>query len=205
MHTHIGTTVFNNFSKSYPYRWGLDSAVAQELTQSLTGAGFEVVDLEKEGVRFSDVSPLAEAEGGTWRIVPGKESRVPDWKRQGLRAIVVVKEGEVMADIECLGGPCSERDMYASGLFTRSFFGATRYKAVAAFQLNLVLLDPVADLAKAGALNELMMFPAVPMSRDFSLENFSQASEADLAPVRAAVLAFSKKMGDAIVKTLALR
>src|SRR6266446_5740584 len=76
VHTHIGTTVFNNFEKKYLYRWNLDSAVAEVLKNSLSKSGFAVVDLENEGLRYSDVTPLVVGDGEKWKVAPGKENTV---------------------------------------------------------------------------------------------------------------------------------
>src|SRR3989442_8877322 len=73
VHSHIGTTVFNNFNRKYPYSWNLDAAVAQALGRSLASAGFTPVDLEAQGLRYDDVTPLVLADGDKWKVAPGKE------------------------------------------------------------------------------------------------------------------------------------
>jgi hypothetical protein len=203
VHTHIGTTVFNNFEKKYPYRWNLDSAVAETLKSSFSKSGFAVVDLENEGLRYSDVTPLVVADGEKWKVAPGKENTVRDLaERKGLKAVIVVKETRVMTALECAGGPCSERYANASGMYTRSFLGFTRYNAVAAFGLNVYVLDPLADIAKADALRTMMRMPAIPLATYPVPANFEQLTETELLPVRDAILKFSDHMGTEIAKAL---
>ena len=203
VHTHIGTTVFANFEKKYPYKWDLDSALAERLSNSLTTAGFTVINLENEGVRYSDVTPLVVGDGERWKVAPGKENTVrqlAEGKR--LRAVVVVKETRVMTALECAGGPCSERYANASGMYTRSFLGATRYNAVAAFGVNVYVLNPLADTAKVDPLRTMLRMPAVALPRHPAPADFEQITEAELLPVRDAVLKFSDKMAEEIAKTL---
>ena len=42
-HTHIGTTVFNNFEKKYSYSWNLGEDVTRTIDRTVRGAGLEVV------------------------------------------------------------------------------------------------------------------------------------------------------------------
>lgn len=203
LHTHIGTTVFNNFEKKYPYKWNLDSAVTVALTNSLSKAGFTVIDLENEGVRYGDITSLIVGEGGKWKVVPGKENTVRELvERKSLKAVVLVKETRVMTALECAGGPCSERYANASGMYTRSFLGLTRYNAVAAFGLNVYMLNPLADISKADPLRTMMRIPAIPLGNFAAPANFEQITEAELVPVRDAILKFSDRMAAEIAVAL---
>ena len=203
VHTHIGTTVFNNFEKKYAYRWNLDSAVAEVLKNSLSKSGFVVLDLEDEGLRYGDVTPLVVTDGEIWRMAPGKENTVRELtERKSLKAVVVVKETRVMTALECGAGPCSERYANASGMYTRSFFGRTRYNAVAAFSLNVYVLEPLADLARTGALRTMMRIPAIPLANYPAPANFQELREHELFSVRDAILRFSEQMATEIVKAL---
>lgn len=203
IHTHIGTTIFNNFEKSYPYQWGLDLAITDILTSALSQAGFEVVDLEKDGVRYSAITPLVVNDRGAWRLSPGKDKVYRALlKEKGLKAIVVVKETRVMSALECAGGPCTPRYTEASGLYTRSFLGIDHYIAVAAFDLDVCVLDPLANLAEADPLRSMMSQPVVPLKDFADPKDFKQLTEADLRPVRDAILKFSEQMSREITKQL---
>jgi hypothetical protein len=203
LHTHIGTTVFNNFEKKYPYQWRLDSTVAEVLRTTLSKSGFTVVDLENEGIRYNDVTPLVIGDGEKWKVAPGKENTVRELaERKVLKAVVVVKEARVMTALECAGGPCSEHYANASGLYTRSFLGLTRYKAVAGFALNVYVLNPPADISRADPLRTMMRMPAIPLGNYPTPANFEQITEAELLPVRDAILKFSEQMAAEIAKAL---
>ena len=203
VHTHIGTTAFNNFEKKYPYQWRLDTTVAEVLGHSLAKSGLTVVDLEKEGVGYSDVTPLVVGDGEKWKVAPGKENTVQELaNRKGLKAVAVIKEARVMTALECAGGPCSERYANASGLYTRSFLGVTRYHAVAAFALNVYVLNPPADISRADPLRTMMRMPAIALGNYPAPRNFEQITEAEFLPVREAILKFSEQMAAEIAKAL---
>jgi hypothetical protein len=107
-----------------------------------------------------------------------------------------------MTALECAGGPCSERYANASGLYTRSFLGLTRYNAVAGFALNVYVLNPPADISRADPLRSMMRMPAIPLGNYPAPANFEQITEAELLPVRDAILKFSEQMAAEIAKAL---
>ena len=202
-HTHVGTTVFNNFAKNAPYKWDLNAGVKQIVQQNVKKAGFTAVDLQAEGIRYSDVSDLIQAKDDVWQVVPGKEEafrRLRD--RLRLKAFIVLKEARVMASLECGGGPCSERYADTSGLFTRSFFGITRYSAVAAFQWNVFTLDPLADIARADPLRQLLRMPATHLPNFKTPVRFEDLTEEEFAPVKDAILKFTDTTAESALKAL---
>lgn len=202
-HTHIGTTVFNNFTKKYPYHWNLSADVTRKIEHSVRSAGFTVVDLRKEGINYAEISGLIQSAGEKWQIASGKEETIRRLREQlQLKALLVIKETRVMTALECAGGPCSERYADSSGLYTRSFFGLTRYNAVAAYQWNVFVLDPVADVAKADPLRMMLRMPATPLSGFKDPADFENLTEAEFAPVRDAILRFAELASNEAVKAL---
>lgn len=202
-HTHVGTTVFNNFTKKYPYAWNLNSEIARTVHQAIRNSGLTPVDLRLEGIQYADVSELIQAFGEKWQVGSGKEEAVRRLRDQlKLKALLVLKEGRVMTALECAGGPCSERYADASGLYTRSFFGSTRYHAVAAFHWNFFVLDPVADAAKADPLRSMLRIPATPLLAYKDPATFDNLTEPELSPVRDAIVRFSESAVAEILKIL---
>lgn len=202
-HTHIGTTVFNNFTKTYPFNWNLNAEVTRTIEQSVKSAGLTPVNLKVEGIQYAEVAGLLKPSGENWQIAAGKEStfqRLRDQLR--LKALFVLKESRVMTALECSGGPCSERYANSSGLYTRSFFGSTRYNAVAAYQWNVFVLDPLADAANADSLRSMLRMPAIPLQKFKEPANFENLTEAEFLPVRDAVLQFTEKASAQALKTL---
>ncbi|MCL1962242.1 MAG: hypothetical protein FWG56_10860 [Desulfovibrionaceae bacterium] len=202
-HTHIGTTVFNNFVKNYSYNWNLGADVTRTVEQTIAGAGFTVVDLRKEGLNYAEVSGLIQPVKGGWQIVPGKEGMIRRLREEfRLKALLVVKEGQATAALECAGGPCVARYVNNSGLYTHSIFGLTAYLAVAAYRWNVFVLDPVADVAMADPLKTMLQYPSVRLFGFKSPVDFKNLTEAEFVPVRDAILKFTEKVSKEAVKDL---
>jgi len=202
-HMHIGTTIFNNFTKKYPYNWNLSADITRTIEQSVRGAGFTVVDLRQEGINYAEISDLIQPSGEKWQIAFGKEEIIYRLREQlQLKALLVVKETRVMAALECMGGPCSERYADSSGLYTRSFLNLTSYNAVAAYQWNVFVLDPVADAAKVDPLSSMLRIPAIFLSGFKDPADFKNLTETEFAPVRKAILRFVELTSNEAVKAL---
>jgi hypothetical protein len=202
-HAHVGTTVFNNFYKKYPYQWKLGPEITRSVESAVKNAGFAVVDLRSEGLRYADVSGLVQIADDKWQIAAGKEGaarRLRDQLR--LKAVIVVKEAKVLAALECGGGPCSERYTEHSGLYTRSIFGLTAYHAVAAYEWNVIVLDPVVDIAKAEPMLSMLSIPATRFADFKEPADFKNLTEAEFAPVRSAVMRFVDYTSMEAVKAL---
>ncbi|SRR5712692_6100852 len=200
VHTHEGTTFFTNFEKKYPYQWHLDSAVTEVPKNSLSKAGFAVIDLETDGLRYSDVTSLIVWDGEKWKPGPGKENTVRELvERRGLRAVVVVKETPIGIGGSVVKPPHSAN---ASGLYTDGSLD-TQYKAVAAFRLNVYVLNPLANISEA---NPLLIWTirkrVTPLTNFPAPANFEQITEAEFLPVRDVILKFSEQMAVEIAKAL---
>ena len=202
-HTHVGTTVFNNFVKKYPYQWNLGAEVRRIIERSVNEAGFTVVDLRQEGFDYQKVAGLIQTTGGKWQVAAGKEEVVRQLREQHkLKALIVVKDAPVMASLECSGGPCTARYVDHSGLYTRSVFGYTSYRAVAAFPWNVYVLDSVADISLAEPLRPMLGEPSYFLRSFKSPANFENLTEAEFQPVREGILSFTQEAFKAVVKVL---
>lgn len=202
-HMHVGTTVFSNFSKRYDYNFNLQSDVTRTIEKSLRDAGLVAVDLRSAGLSHADLSGLIQITDEKWQIAAGKESVAQRLRNElGLKAVLVLKEARVLAALECFGGPCTERYMDASGMFTRSFMGATGYSAIAAYRWNVFVLDPVADTARTDTFRKITGIPAIRL-RDFNTPaDLNNLTERELAPIRDAILKLTEDATVEAVKTL---
>lgn len=195
-HTHIGTTIFNDFAKKYPYNWNLSSDVTHAVEQTVRNSGFTAVDLRAEGIQYSDVSGLIQASGEKWQIASGKEDTMRRLRDQlHLKALLILKETRVMARN-------GERYAGASGLYTRSSFGLTSYNAVAAYEWNVFVLDPIADAAKTDPLRSMLQISETPLLGFKDPANFENLTEAEFSPVRDAILQFIEIATTEAIKTL---
>lgn len=188
-HTHIGTTVFNNFSTPYPYDMALKSKVHQIVEQAFKSAGLQAVNLSDAGVRSVDLAGLVELSGNQWRTGQGKEATLTRLKNDlNLKAVLTIRTERALAMVECTGGPCNFRFVNAPGLFTRSLFGPTRYFAVAAYQWNLYALDPVVDLARVKPLVDTVYMPSTELRGFTDPVDFKKLTAEELIPVRDGIL-----------------
>jgi hypothetical protein len=191
LHTHIGTTVFNNFEKNYPYRWQLAADLRTAIERELAHAGFEPVDLAAAGVSATQLQGLVEVRDGAWALGTDTAAFARDLARdRKLKAVVLVRDEAVMAMMQCSGGPCSFFTARAPGLFTRSFLGLNTYLAVAALHWNAYHLDPPADLAAVGPLAERLRRPVTRLS-DYQPAELGSLTEADFVPVHDAIVQFA--------------
>jgi hypothetical protein len=191
VHSHIGTTIFNNFDKTYPYQWTLRKDVQAAVADAVAQAGFVAVDLAAAGLRYEDVDGLVAAADGSWRIAAGREEAVQRLAGTlGLRAVVTLKAQATVVLMQCAGGPCSFFAASNPGLFTRSFLGMTNYIAAPAFAWHVYVFSPPADVASSDALAGRLKMPAVRL-HDYSPADFSNLTEADFVPVHDAIVHFA--------------
>lgn len=177
--------------------------MSRVVQQSVKSSGFEAIDLNAAGIQYSDVAGLIKANSEQWQVTPGKEDTVRRLREQlKLKALVVIKEERVLAALECAGGPCAERYADTSGLYTRSFFGITRYNAVAAFKWNVFVLDPITNTAGVDSMREILRIPATPLPGFKDPATFDKLTEAEFVPVRDAILRFTEVTTTEAMKTL---
>lgn len=190
-HTHIGTTVFNNFSKSYPYSWDLSTRIGNVIHKRLEAAGLAAVDLRVTGLTASVITGIVQVSGDTWVIASDKTALAKRLREeQKVGAVIVVRPANVLALLECSGGPCSERMVGSPGLFSRSIFGMTRYFSVPAFGWSIYSLTPPADLARADPLARQIRMQSAPV-QGISPADFYALTERDLQPVLESILTTS--------------
>lgn len=205
-HTHVGTTVFNNFSTRYPYDMALKSKVYQTVENAVRAAGLQAVNLSDAGVRSVDLSGLIELSGNEWKTGPGKEDALIRLKNDlNLRAVLTIRTARALAMVECSGGPCNFRYVNEPGLFTRSVFGPTRYFAVAAYQWNLYSLDPVADLARVKPLVDTVYLPSTPLRGFKDPADFKKLTADELVPVLEGILESVQTAATVAVQSLNVR
>lgn len=202
-HAHIGTTIFNNFQKQYPYNWDLEVFTYVQVDSQLKKAGFITINLKKAGFTFAEIKHLVTQHDKEWAHNPqtvDASTRLRD--DFGLSAVVVIKESQVQADLECAGGPCSNRMIGGSGLYSRSMFGMTRYKAVAAITTKIFLLDPPAQLDRNGPLSSQWDDRAINLNDYAGAEDFDNFTKNELQPVRIAIEEYITRMAENIVTSL---
>jgi hypothetical protein len=145
-HTHMGTTIFNNFTKVYPYDWGIRRHIVDNLEKSLREKGYKYKILDKNRYKTSDLKELIISESGSWVVNPKKEQIYKSLKDDGLKAVIVISDGRhlMQAIYTGFGSSLLEADGY--GLFTRSMLGIDNYFAAPSFGADVYILNPLADI-----------------------------------------------------------
>ena len=201
-HTHVGNTVFNNFEKNYDLNWHLSEDISGNLKQKLTSAGFDYVEISNQDFKYEDLNGLIHPENGHWEINASKQSVYKKLQDVGLKGIIVVKEKPVTALLECAGGPCSDWTTPNSGLFTRSIFFSTFYRPVAALDANIFLLNPLADLSKGNAFQDVQKLRSANLRNYKSPADFKNLTSDEWLPIESAIKDYINKMTSSAVESL---
>lgn len=92
-HTYVGTTVFNNFVKKYPYQWNLGVEVRRIVERSVNEAGFTVVDLRQAGFDYQKVAGLIQTNGDKWQGAAGRKKLCANFENLTESEFQLVREG----------------------------------------------------------------------------------------------------------------
>jgi hypothetical protein len=131
VHTHIGTTVFNNFEKTYP------KLVTADDVKKLLKKNIHANLIDISSYKFEDIDNLIIEKDNKW-IVNNDKIYTKLIKKDKLKAIIVVSEK--YGGIYLYPNYLSSK---SSGLLSRSMFGIERYFAVSGFHFKLHILNPI--------------------------------------------------------------
>lgn len=205
-HTHVGTTVLNNFARDVPLPYDLGAELRESLGRSLVASGLQVVTVDAKALPPSDASRLVVARDGAWTVNPEQAAAFKTLREtQGLSALVVVNGTRTMVTQECSNLGCTERWIGKSGLFTRSFLGMTRYFAVAALDIDVVRLDVPADLARHEPLRGVIEGKVKPLSGFSAPKEFQAITADEFKPVADAIRGFVEQFAKTTTSALAGR
>jgi hypothetical protein len=204
-HRHVGTTVFNNFSKSYENeKWVLKPSIEENLYKYLSKDDlYTVMNLEDEGVSYNDIGGLIVYKNGEWVVDSSKSSVFEKLKNQfDLDAVIVAKEQEVLAYLECTGGPCTSWTVDSSGLFTRSFLNIKNYWAVAAFDTNIYILDTPTNAAVCESFRKFEDLRSSNIRHSFKPKNLKEITSEEWSQVKNQVDTYLNSMTEMIPELL---
>lgn len=204
VHTHIGTTVFNNFSREYDFDLNLTKDFERQLSDNLVKAGLEPVAIEN--------SALAEFDGhvvglrdSIWYIKNEAESVAGIRTEYRLDALIRVWPiGRHMVAMECSSMGCNERYAEGPGLYTRGIFGLLQSMAVPGVAFEVILFEPVFELSSYKPLRTVKGFGLnATVIDDFSRpDDLKKLSDAELRAVRDAITVRLETLAEAIASGL---
>ncbi len=146
-HTHIGTTSLTNFTKTYPFAWGIPTYIEKELVRKLeTLAGVRAINLRKEGITPREVNGLVKNVKGVWMVARGKSEVYKKLaNRLGLSAIVLINEGAKQAINDCGILGCKKINAEGYGMLSQSFVNSDKFYSATAFFAHVYALKPLAS------------------------------------------------------------
>jgi len=156
-HTHIGTTVFNNFAVPYPQDWALADDFAAAIESALEAKGFNAVDLGGAGVT------QAELKGSINRSGRRRQEAEPEVLAKldgaGIAAVVTVHPMEyLLATMNCSAYGCAEHFAQGYGIFSRGVLGNINYFTAFAFDVTAMLVNPPAEITQSAPLEQLRYY-----------------------------------------------
>lgn len=202
-HTHIGTTVFNNFSKEYPYEWQLGEEIYTLLQTDIEeNSNLEVVNLKELGMNVptQDLWDFVVIKDKQWTANKELDSIKERLRQQNIIAIVKIIEKPLPVAFECTGGGCIDRYSEGYGLYTRSLFGLTRYEAAPSFDMAIELLDPVVDIEKFSSISKVSSSLGLSIKGFKKPKQFKNISESEFEPVKRAILENMRKLSQLLTE-----
>jgi hypothetical protein len=108
-HSHIGTTIFNNFNTSYPYQWRMSDSIFDTLKAQLERPErFEVVDLSKWNRMPLQPLNFVEVRDKNWQFTMEQDLLRKRLLAEGIQVVISVFETPSLAYLECGNYGCNE-------------------------------------------------------------------------------------------------
>lgn len=195
-HSHVGTTIFNNFVKEYPYEWQMEAPIFAQLKEVIElNSSLEVVNLEDMGITSSDNLDFVTVTKKQWTFVPETQATREKLQKNNIDVVIIVREAPTVASMECSQYGCSYHYSQGYGLFTRSIFGLDTYVASSSFNISMETLDTPIDVMYLEPFREIAaMRETNKILEDFSdPADFENITEEELAPVKKGIHEYFKK------------
>ena len=192
-HTHIGTTIFNNFVKDYEYNWQLKEEVFQNLKKQIeTNTSYKVVDLSYLEIESPQQLNFVGVEKKKWVFSQSNQELKQKLLDDGITAVLAISGQRTLAELNCSQYGCSEHYSEGYGLFTRSFLGMDRYYASSSFFISAELLTQPIDLGLLDGMWESSQFQRKNKLIDEfkSPKDFKALTQEELAPVKSEILVY---------------
>ena len=194
-HTHVGTTIFNNFSKDYEYPWKMEESIFKTFQQEIEhSTGFVVLNLKDLGITNTSELNFVEVKDKQWSLVEENTSLRDSLIELGIYAVVSISESPTLANLECSAYGCAEHYSEGYGLFTRSFLGINSYFASSSFTVSIEIIDTPADIGVQQDMRDILHFN----NKNKILTNFEAPKEfrnitqEELNPIREEILNYIK-------------
>jgi len=132
-HTHMGTTIFNNFNKTYNYEWNLSQYIDKYINKKMSS---KLIDLSKLGYSIEALKGLIIAQDGQW-IISKRDKYNKLVKDLNLKAIILIND----EPNNYFSYP-SSYNVEGTGLLSHHVLGMKRYFSVLGVKSHIYLLNP---------------------------------------------------------------
>lgn len=195
-HYHTGTTIFNNFEKTYKYNWDLDNKFTTKLKKNLS---INLIDLVPLGYSSKDISDLIVAKDKEW-IVAKTNNYNKLVNELGLKAVILVQDNIKNAFIYPLNFKVK-----GTGLLSLHSFGLKGYHSILAVKPEIYLLNPVAKIElNKNVLSTIIYSPLMSSSQELSGFNvpidIENITEEEMEPVKRMNLIFLDRLVEKTIK-----
>lgn len=207
IHTHYGTTVFNNFQKPYELQRDAAAEMRMAMVETLRAAGLEAIDLAAHLPEADSLRDLVGFDDTGWQLDP-EAGAVAQALRTELGVQTVLNLEPYTERIEvlsfCTMYGCSYRNTDGWGLLTMSMMGLESYAAVPGARVRLYTLSPVSDLSLSGDLARYRVQPHrhVPLRNFPKADDFRDMRAAEWDPVIDGLVEWARGVAEAAVQRL---
>jgi hypothetical protein len=143
--------------KRYTAEWGIRRYIKSRLVADLQGRrGLKVVDLRRQGVTYNQLAGLIARRGGEWAVRPNRQGIYDRLMRElKLKAVILVTERRTYATSFCVKDGCVDYYLGGHGLISIGDAVFRKYFSVAAYETDIFILDPMANLGLGGTFKRL--------------------------------------------------
>ena len=209
-HAHVGTTIFNNFVKTYDsVSWQIEDTIYNKLKDdiekqtNLTVIDFKELDIPV--VKNTDKHPIdfVSYKGAEWIYTPHYEKYKEALAKHNVKAVISIIEQPTVVLLECAGGPCNVRTIPGYGLFTRGLLGLKRYYATAGFGYTFEILKPKVEVHQLRTFKENQHWEkSSSVIKNMKPIDFKNLTDEELQPVKISIVEYMNSMSELVVSYL---
>lgn len=186
-HSHVGTTIFNNYVNTYDHNWNMQSRIFELFKNNIEeNTNYTVVDLSELTVEEQNKLNFVGVTNKQWTELEQNASLKQKLLEMNISSIITITEVPTTAMLNCSQFGCTNFYSQGQGMFSRSVFGMHTYMASASYSFEVELLDPAVDLMYFESLRELTRFDSLNfIVKDFpSPVDIKQMKEEEFLPIR---------------------
>jgi len=204
-HTHIGTTIFNNFNKEFDFKWNMKDeifTIYKNLIESKTN--LNVINLDDVFVEIPDEgSSLVVVEEDSWTLNEDSKELRDKLITRGIDVLILIREDQTLASLECNNYGCTEMYSRGQGVFSRSFFGYKTYFASASYDINVESINPVVKISLLPKLREALFYEEKNrVIKDFKPTKLKEVTESDMEIIKSHIINYMTKIAEITVEYL---